>query len=1306
MSNRKKYKEFLRQDVTKVERIRTAKLTPIGDLWLPMGATIHHIPESETMYGIDGNHGLLRNMGRYSYIYHVEEMQTDHGHVTSIRVNTKNMMRDYHKHNISIKKAKQLRTAMHIYDHLVVMDYSLLNHMYRYSKHNLLTYQQWANLRNTMWANIIESPTDRFNFIRYTVPLTLPTKSTLDQYSKNMTPAGLVKLGEQSQLDLLELWTLLDPKSVNVLSNVDDSVLNTIHLVFVESGQSLVVRLSSLLEWSKDSSTSAQTAIYGLYERLVSIRNKLNIAGSAEPDPGDDFVGGESIRTAISEMGLAGKLTGAEQRGLVVLARKYKKLKDPLGSDRTIEDILTDTKDLTINDAPILADAPNILDKSFLNSSIKSLDSDYISKRLNDDIVDMTMMLQAGGLIVTSIKATPTITAATKSITYSIQVQPINGKVSTVKFTIPIIEPDGSFMVAGSKYRLDRQRGELVIFKDKPDTVALTSYYGKQFIVRNNNAAVNYSKWIFKFINSRGMDSADTTIGSVVYGLNQHDSIKLPRQFTAVGNKITSFVTPQYQFIWNLELIATEFTDLEKQYASTHSLALCGRAGKVPLGMDNDGIIYEIAKDSSRALGVLSKLIDPSAAGGPIEYTELSVFNKRLPVILALAYHWGLDGALSHLDIPFNLVPAGQRVVADDTHYVLKLKDVTYVINISNPVHSLLVGGFRTIRTISKDFKSESLNRKQIYGRVFSKLGLTTSHLRELKLMLDMFVDPITLSILKEYKQPTDFTGLLILANSMLVDDSISTGQNIRIKGYERIPGMVYGELINSLRGFRARGNYGEPEFTMNPRAVWLNILQDQTKAIIEESGPIHNLKEKEVLTYAGAGGRSSESMVKSTRGFRPDELGLISESTPDSQKVGIRSYLSADPQIQDLHGIPSADVDLSNSASILSTTSLLAPAITGDDAKRVNFASIQNSHNVACPGHEVIPFRTGYEQVVAHRVDDIYAKSASGKGKVTGLTDSLVTVTYTDGRVENFKLGVQHGKVADKTIPHQIVTKYKVGDSIIPSDIVTYNSGFFEPDLINPHTVSLRHGALANVAFIDNSDTIEDGCVVTESLASKLSTPSSKRRNIILDVDTAVHDLVKVGDIVSPDSILCTLEDSLTIDIPEQDSNAVNALQQLAMSTPKAEAAGVVTKIELLYYSDISNLSESLATIAKADSKYRKQQAKLYNTSDAVTGEVKEVIMLNGRKVNLGQAAIIIYIDGEVPLGVADKLSFVNQLKATVSRVDTNGITTTDGTPVDALFSYTAVSARIVNSPEIIGIMCPILEALSKETARIYYED
>jgi len=215
-----------------------------------------------------------------------------------------------------------------------------------------------------------------------------------------------------------------------------------------------------------------------------------------------------------------------------------------------------------------------------------------------------------------------------------------------------------------------------------------------------------------------------------------------------------------------------------------------------------------------------------------------------------------------------------------------------------------------------------------------NKLG--TRYVREMDLMQQMFIDPITKEILQEMKEPTTFNGLLVRACELLLDDKhpeeLDT-KYMRIKGYERIPGAIYRQLVGAIRQHNAQLGKASKQMVLNPYAVWKYVTEDPTKVQINEINPIQALKESEAVTFSGTGGRNSRSMVKSTRAYHRNSMGTISESTVDSSDVGINIYTSANPQFKSLRGLSRPfDFKEQGATSLLSTSAMLAPASDKDD--------------------------------------------------------------------------------------------------------------------------------------------------------------------------------------------------------------------------------------------------------------------------------------------------------------------------------------------------------------------------------------
>lgn len=1332
--------------------------------FFPKSSAIHFIPETNHEFGIDTTHSLMRNIGESVLIHHITELKPEFGRVRHLPINPELMMRNYHKRYKKFIRVRNLDKSM-INDRLhMVVNYSLLPHMNQQQHHPLALYQEWQNMRACMWNNIKEMGDHRYHVIPFKVPSFLPGKNEFIKYSKEMTVTGLKHFHEKDQFDLLELWNILKDASEGKPLGLPDNIKDKILLVFIESNQIMTIQLKDLLEWAKENNNSILNYYYQFMDHLLALRTPVNtgeiikaaVATEVPPPvPGSEkdielevaeiedkahgsekktdeeiekelfeqathieeltdtdnieeiIIAATPIEEKIQERAMAGSLSTAEQKGLKKLAERWRDIPNPFNPKEKLGDMQITKEDLVIEDTPIAKDSISIHDKSILKSRIQNFDKDYVKKVMHKDILNTSLSLQNAGLIVKNIKVTEKNTVATNSQKIAIQVQPVVGQVSTIHFTIPKIKEDGTFRTRGINYRMDKLRGELPIFKIKPYTVVLTSYYGKAFIVRNQNASTNYARWIKNKIVKASMDSDDNSITTVTHGINTFKETKLPRSYTAVADGLNGFTTPKYKFFFNYKKIDTFFEQKEIDFCNSNELIPCARStmtSSVYVGINKEGILFEIKGKDINPIGTLPNVINLDWGNGPMEYAEVSVFNRRIPLVLALSYKKGLINLLKELKINYTSIPPTARYNASENTYRLKLKDESLIIDIRDPKVRLLIAGFNSVRKDIPDYTLRELDKKSSFGYLLARNGITNQHLRELSLMFDMFIDPITKELLEDMKEPNVFDKLLLRANELLVDDWVPEEEVHRFKGYERVSGMIYNQLVNSVRAFRSKGNQPDAEFTMNPMAVFLDIVQDQSITLIEDSNPIHNLKEKEAVTFSGQGGRSGETMVKSTRGFQKNDIGIISESTPDSGKVGIRTFMTANPNITNVRGIVREFNDeIDGPSSVISTSALLAPAVNHDDGKRANFISIHNSHTVMGSGYQLMPFRTGYEQVIANRVDGIFATKAKQDGVIIESDDKHISIQYKDGTTDVVLLGRKHGVVSGTTIPHDIITDLDKGNKVKANDIIAWNKGFFTRDLFNKGGVSYKWGTIGKTVLWESSDTTEDGCVVTKKFCDKIATNVSYKKFITIDFTTAIHNLIEVGTEVEHDSILCTLEDAITTGLDKSDKQAIAALQQIAAANPRAKTHGYVSNIDVIYFGNIEDMHPTLQEIVKRSDKKRGQQAKLLNDGSPVTGQIDEPIHFDTQKLTKGKIGITIYIDSELGITAGDKLDFANQLKSTISRVDTNGITTEDGTEVEAIFGYQSIADRIVFSPEITGTMNVVLKKLSSEMASIY---
>lgn len=370
---------------------------------------------------------------------------------------------------------------------------------------------------------------------------------------------------------------------------------------------------------------------------------------------------------------------------------------------------------------------------------------------------------------------------------------------------------------------------------------------------------------------------------------------------------------------------------------------------------------------------------------------------------------------------------------------------------------------------------------------------------------------------------------------------------------------------------------------------------------------------------------------------------------------------------------------------------------------KRINFISIQNSAGISAKGYKTSPLRTGYEKVIAHRTSDLFAYTAKKNGKIISVEKDNIVVEYDDGEKKTLNLGIRLGVSEGTTLPHSLVTNLKVGDTVVPGDAIIYNENYFEPDFFNNKRVNWKIGVLAKTVILESTDTLEDSSAISERLAEELSTKITMVRNITLNFDQVVRNIVKVGDNVDLTSILCTIEDPITANNSLFDEDSISALRNFSRNTPKAKYTGVIEKIEVLYNGDKELMSESIRSIADLSDKRLKRHFTINGKNKDVTGLVDSSIRIEGNPLEVETLVIKIYITTNASAAVGDKFVFGNQMKTIIGRVMSKEIKSETDEVIDAVFGFQSISNRIVNSPFSIGTTNTLLKLISKKAAEIY---
>lgn len=1040
-----------------------------------------------------------------------------------------------------------------------------------------------------------------------------------------------------------------------------------------------------------------------LSQQQIAAREEVEDRDIAAPEP---ITLESGVMKACNRLAEEGLITGAELRRYENLSKSHERIVAPDGS-KLGEFIKVTPEMTTIKNVPTLPDIKTVPDKTMLQSTLLEFDSKYIKEVMHRDVAAMVMQIQQAGICVTNYKVEKVEDAVNAYTIHTVSIAPVEGQPSTFHFKLPALEEDGSWTANGIKCLMRKQAGELPIRKVAPNRVSLTSYYGKVFVNRSEKRVNDYGTWLCNAIMAKGLDSEDTTVTDMRPS-NVFDNLFVcPRLYSTLASSFRGFTLAGFDWCF-------EHKRREELYGAAN-MAAYEQDGAILLGKNKKGVLllvdkanalYTIEKGVIADFSTMEELLDLPVEKAPVEFAELRVMGKSIPLGIVLGYELGLDRLMRMLNVEPRRVPAGTRLNLASHEYPVVFADETLVFSRDDRLASLFLAGFGEYHRSLRSYSVYEFDRRGVYLNVLEGMGRADRYLREIDLMYQMFVDPITRDLLIEMKEPTDFRGLLVRSAELLLTDyhpAATDPAYRRLKGYERMSGAVYAEIVRSIRIHNGRAGKNRHQLEIKPFAVWKAIASDPSISIINDINPIENLKQIEAVTTGGTGGRNSRSMTKITREYNVNDMGTISEATVDSADVGINTSMSANPLFTSLRGTSSRyDLKNSGATSLLSTSALLSPAADMDDPKRVNFIGIQHSHGIACTGYKQAALRTGYEQVIAHRTSAMFAQTAKKAGKVISVSPTGIIVEFEDGEVKGFELGRRYGSAAGMTIPHMLETDMVAGQTFTPGEVLIYNKGFFEKDILNPKQVVWKAGITVKTVLLESTQTLEDSSAISQRIANLMAADITKIRTVVVNFDQAVHKIAKVGTLFESEDILCTIEDAVTANSNQFDEASLDTLRLLSAQTPQAKSRGVLERIEIFYHGDKEDMSPTLRAAANQSDREFARRNRSAGKKE-FTGSVDEGFHVEKNPLGLDQMAIRFYITSQVSAGVGDKGVFGNQMKTVFGEVMTDPVITEDGEECDAVFGAVSVDARIVLSPHVIGTTTTLLRLIGEEAYRRY---
>lgn len=939
--------EFKLRAIAKpAQKVTSSPFVNIDNFELPYNACIHYLSDVPNQLGIRGSNPLIRNWvdGGSTGVFMYSDIPKPK-HRARFKVVSKAAMNGYYQKQTLFSKVINIDRSITKERQLIVMDYSALNIGLVIPTGIYQFYHTFDNITSVMVDAIKDTSKSRVNIIQLRMPTVLPEKDIFNRADNvDFDTEDANYWVDYDQLWLRELWLLIQGKGrlVDALTpkKIDKGNVYGVNELYVSmqvSNTLVTIDLKKLYEDGQENETETKNAFYKLLDKIKNLLTPTDteaLEGVEEATDKEIKLANDDLVSLTQQAVNEGSMSASEQKRFIKIAEASKDLPAPNGEKLgTFSQTKEEDYSFDIDDNEAASDGI-IVKPEEARSSIDAMHKSYVNKLLDKHIAATALAFNDSGYLLKDYSVREEVDIQGHRKILRLSYMPIKGKETTIELPIPVVKGN-EFTVEGITYSMDTQRVDAPIRKTASNKVALTSYYGKAFFGRSELSKYDWSFWLLKNIFAISLDGTDRRISKLLRTKKNKPDIIVPRAYYAFSGQVESFKSNGIDFNFDFynreEIFGKEALSREKK-----GFIPVGFRGKEIIYIDMDNILYTRGggkitpiKSIREHIGITSK--------EPVDMIFAKVYGKEIPISFMLGSYIGISKLIKLFKAEVREFPANTRDrLPDDSWLELLFKDKRLYVKKDNPKALMVFSGFTAIGDQLRTYNVSDLDKQSNYTPLILDMGLSPMIAKEFDIMKRYFIDPMTKDVLGQMKEPQKWLPLLERVVELLVTDDAPDETHPgyqRLRGYERIPGILYSEMVAAIRKHEMAPNTGNRKLEIPSWTITKAMTEDTSTQLVQDINPIHTLKQQEALTLSGAGGRSARTLVLRSRIYHDKDVGIVSESTPDSAKVAIRTFATPNSKIKGTNGLMGEfDDKVDNQTSLLSTNALLMPASHHDD--------------------------------------------------------------------------------------------------------------------------------------------------------------------------------------------------------------------------------------------------------------------------------------------------------------------------------------------------------------------------------------
>lgn len=924
-------------------------------------------------------------------------------------------------------------------------------------------------------------------------------------------------------------------------------------------------------------------------------------------------------------------------------------------------------------------------------------------------------------------------------ITYTVHLEDSLGKRHTLRFDMPKIINKRFLRLRGNDKIIPGQLINLPIIKTDEDTVQVVSNYNKIFITRYGQVGkINQS--------TNALIRALTKLKENNYKLEVKDDDTLPTPTKIdLGNnaKISAKYELPAEYV-ELSKIFNKITtsDGRVYYFNRDELIHKLEEKKVKVESDQGFMVVGITKDNQSITvpeeGVSSSLINHLGIhkyaytfmkpGARMTYSQASILNSKIPLIVVMAYTAGLTGALNAADVKYNL---SEKRPTDTKNY-FRFNDgfLSFSDNYA-PDAALLVNGLAVINT--QEYSLTDIDTKAMWLDVLDDFG-GRNRADGLDSFANLMMDPITVEVCKTYKLPTDYIEVLAYASSLLTTNKFNRHTDItgnRFRTNERLVHFLYKALATSYGMYlrEIKNNRKDAKMTMKQSAVIDMALSDVTTSDLSKLSPLLELESANTVTFKGLSGMNSDrSYSLDKRTYDNTMINKLSMSTGFSATVGINRQATINMGIESTKGYikSGGELDRMSDANTLSITEALTPfGTTRDDPFRTAMTFIQTSkHGMRTNSQDPLLVTNGADQALPYLTSDTFAHKTKWDAVIEEVNDDYMIIANKNNRIQKEFIDLREKveKNSDGgffiTIKLDLAKNYKKGQTIKAGEIIAYDKDSYS-DKVGVGNLAYNIGTLTKVAIMHTDKGFEDSAIISQDLSEKMASEIVLQVDVLMDAKDIDIQCVEIGKPLHEGEVIMSyraaLEDQDATDIINKmvsknaGSESKELMDEIGKIKVKSKVTGKLQDIKIYSTIPTSEMSKSLAAFVNKYNapidKMKSKLSKLYIDSSqyGTSGVLPAVGKLKHAE---GKVLVEFYIKYYDKMSVGDKLVYFSALKGVVKEIFPEGKEPySEYRPNETVHSFLpvgSVNARMVTSVLTHGAINKILIELDRHVKDI----